>query len=113
MEYKDLMKKGAFLRYMMQNLYTSNAREILIVHMRYKYLNQGLKIKHGNNYAKIMDFENNSKDILHIFSIKLMINMHLKYQSPSKEYQEDAFKSALLLAVIAGKFLQKRVGVQT
>ena len=74
-----MMKKGAMLRYLMLNLKTSNIKESLIIHSRYKYFTQAIKTKHGNNYPKIEDLENGSKDILHILCIKLMINMYLKY----------------------------------
>lgn len=39
--------------------------------------------------------------------IKLIINMTQKYSSPEQRHQEDAFKSAKLLAVVANQFLSK------
>lgn len=62
---------------------------------------QGLKQKHGNHYQKIGDWDRISNEIVQIFMIKLIINMSEKYASPEARHQEDAFKSAKLLAVIA------------
>ena len=43
--------------------------------------------------------------------IKLIINMSQKYNSSEGRHQEDAFKSARLLAIIAHQFLSKSRGI--
>lgn len=111
-EYRDLMKKGAMLRYMMANLHTKNIRDILGVHVFLVKFNQVLKKKHGANYKKVADWETCGKDIVQIFAIKHLINVHLKHSSEQEGHQEEALKSAQLLSVILYQFLYKCIGLQ-
>ena len=77
LEYKDLMKKALMLSYMMMNINAKNIKVTLNVNFWLQRFTSDLKKKHGHNYQqKIADWDRIGNEIVQIFMIKLMINLH-------------------------------------
>jgi hypothetical protein len=55
----------------------------------------------------MQDWDNFSNEILQIFIVRLMINLHFKFNDAKYANREDAIKSIKLLSKISTQFLSK------
>lgn len=55
----------------------------------------------------MQDWDNFSNEILQIFIVRLMVNLHFKYNHNEFEKREDAIKSIKLLSKISNQFLSR------